>query len=78
MAATRAVESTRESLPVAVTPNPRLLAGTGAASSSGVPSMQDSGMLAAIVGMSVVGVGCGTAAFVLRRRALHAPRHSAR
>ncbi|WP_210479495.1 hypothetical protein [Naasia sp. SYSU D00948] len=75
-AANRALEEARETLPTAVEPNTRLLAGNASSRGSLIPSADDSGLLALIVGMSLASLGCAVTAGALRHRSR--PRHLAR
>jgi hypothetical protein len=75
-AAERALEQARDELPTSVEPNTRLLAGNTSSTGALMPSPDDAGLLALIVGMSVASIGCGAAAVVLRKRSR--PRHIAR
>lgn len=66
-AAGEAVERVRETLPTSVEPSTRLLA-EPVSSGSGLPSPNDSGLLALIVAMGAASIGCAVAALLLRGR----------
>ena len=66
-AAGEAVERVRETLPSSVEPSTRLLA-EPVSSGSGLPSPNDSGLLALIVAMGAASIGCAVAALLLRGR----------
>ncbi|THG30149.1 hypothetical protein [Naasia lichenicola] len=74
-AASDAIKETRSQLPVSIDPSPVLLSDQASATGSPIVSPNDTGMLAIVVGMSAISIGCAAFSVVLRRRKIGS-RHS--